>query len=149
MFKQIVKKIQRTTDVKLSDNMYYYASLVNAPELSKTTIMFINDETQAEALNIIREALVSHKDYAILKRDNDQNRWNLLESGMTVKDIQSKIFDAEFNMQKVIVKSDNKTLYFGLSKNNELLIKNKRSDKHGYKADSKSLNITQLKILSN
>ncbi|MDD9179246.1 hypothetical protein [Aliivibrio sp. A6] len=148
MFKETYRKItaRKTKTETLKDTMFYYASIVNQPAFTNTTITFITDDKQAFALEEIKAALLSQKEYALMKREADQRHVNLIAQGFTYKAIETHVKTLEMHVKKVIAMRGNDTVYFGLTPDNELIIKANKHSRDGVLATINNIKLTTLKI---
>ncbi|WP_159737167.1 hypothetical protein [Vibrio atypicus] len=148
MFKEIYRVItDRKAKAKtLKDTMFYYASIVNQPAFKNTFVTFVNDENKALSLEEIKAALISQREYALMKREADQRHINLIRQGYTPKQIETHVNTLEMNVKKVIAMNCNDTIYFGLTADSELIVKPNRHSKEGVLATIDNINLTTLKI---
>ncbi|KFI12708.1 hypothetical protein IX95_07070 [Vibrio sp. B183] len=148
MFKEIYRVItdRKAKTETLKDTMYYYASIVNQPAFKNTFVTFVNDENKALALEEIKAALISQREYALMKREADQRHINLIRQGYSPKEIETHVNTLEMNVKKVIAMRGNDTVYFGLTANGELIVKPNRHSKEGVLATVENIKLTTLKI---
>ncbi|MEZ9619583.1 hypothetical protein AB4264_25035 [Vibrio sp. 10N.261.55.B8] len=144
IFRTITSKKEKTEILR--DTMYYYTSIVNQPNFKNTTVSFITNENQDYALNEIKSALLSQKEFALMKREADERHINLIRQGMSMKDIESHVITLEMSVKKVIAMRENETVYFGLTSDNQLILKESKTAREGVLATANNINLTTLKI---